>query len=150
MELISADNTREQVYNLTKIPGIAVSHNMLLDILWMAPILDLLDRIPFLSRIRTSPADLRRRIGVFGENYVLGAILGLIFGLLAGYDLKGIATLVIQCAAIVTLFPLIAGLFARALAPVSEAAQEFMQKRFPGRSFYIGTGRSWPVSMPCG
>lgn len=143
MELISADYTREQVYNLTRIPGIAVSHNMLLDILWMAPILDVLDRIPFLGRIHTSPADLRRRIGVFGENYVLGAILGLIFGILAGYDLKGIATLVIQCATIVTLFPMIAGLFARALAPVSEAAQEFMQKRFPGRSFYIGL--DWPV-----
>jgi PTS system galactitol-specific IIC component len=38
---------------------------------------------------------------------------------------------------------LLAGLFARALAPVAEAAQEFMQKRFPGRSFYIGL--DWPV-----
>ncbi|WP_322806612.1 PTS galactitol transporter subunit IIC [Thermanaerothrix sp.] len=142
-ELISADHTREQVYNLTRIPGIAVSHNMLLDIMWMAPVLDLIEKIPGLDKIKTSPADLRRRIGVFGENYVIGAILGLIFGLLAGYDFKGIATLIIQCAAIVTLFPLLAGLFARALAPVAEGAQEFMQKRFPGRSFYIGL--DWPV-----
>jgi PTS system galactitol-specific IIC component len=143
MELISADYTREQVYNLTKIPGIAVSHNMLLDIAWMAPVLDLLDRIPFLKNIKTSPADLRRTIGVFGENHVLGAILGLIFGLVAGYDFRGIATLVINCATIITLFPLIAGLFARALAPIAEGAQEFMQKRFPGRQFYIGL--DWPV-----
>lgn len=143
MELLSADYTREQTYNLTKIPGIAVSHNMLLDALWMAPVMDLLDRIPFLKNIQTSPADLRRRLGVFGENYILGAILGLVFGVMAGYDIKGIATLVIQCATIITLFPLIAGLFARALAPVAEAAQEFMQKRFPGREFYIGL--DWPV-----
>ncbi len=143
LELLSADYTREQVYNLTKIPGIAVSHNMLLDIIWMAPILDLIDKIPGLSKIKTSPADLRRKIGIFGENYILGAILGLIFGLLAGYRLNEIAILMIKCATIITLFPLLAGLFARALAPVAEAAQEFMQKRFPGRSFYIGL--DWPV-----
>ncbi len=143
LELISADYTREQVYNLTRIPGIAVSHNMLLDIIWMAPILDLIEKIPGLDKIKTSPAELRRRIGIFGENYILGAILGLIFGLLAGYSVKDIAILMIKCAAIITLFPLLAGLFARALAPVAEGAQEFMQKRFPGRSFYIGL--DWPV-----
>ncbi|MCX7608482.1 MAG: hypothetical protein N2049_04595 [Anaerolineales bacterium] len=143
LELISADYTREQVYNLTKIPGIAVSHNMLLDIVWMAPILDLIEKIPGLNRIKTSPADLRRKLGIFGENYILGAILGLLFGILAGYSVKDTAILMIKSAAIITLFPLLAGLFARALAPVAEAAQEFMQKRFPGRSFYIGL--DWPV-----
>jgi len=87
LELISADYTREQVYNLTKIPGIAVSHNMLLDIIWMAPILDLIEKIPGIEKIKTSPADFRRRFGILGENYILGAILGLIFGLLAGFCL---------------------------------------------------------------
>lgn len=143
LELISADLTREQVYNLTKIPGIAVSHNMLLDAFWMAPVLDLLEKIPGINNIHTSPADLRRKLGLFGENYILGAILGLLFGLLAGYDYKGVATLVIAGATIITVFPMMAGLFARALAPVAEGAQEFMQKRFPGRSFYIGL--DWPV-----
>ncbi len=143
LELLSADYTREQVYNLTRIPGIAVSHNMLLDIIWMAPILDLIEKIPGIQKIQTSPADLRRKLGIFGENYILGAILGLIFGLIAGYDFKGIVTLMIKCAAIITLFPLLAGLFARALAPIAEGAQSFMQKRFPGRSFYIGL--DWPV-----
>ena len=143
LELFSADLTREQVYNLTKIPGIAVSHNMLLDAFWMGPLLDLIERIPGINNIHTSPADLRKKLGLFGENYVLGAVLGLVFALLAGYDLKGIANLMIQGAAIITLFPLMAGLFARALAPVAEGAQEFMQKRFPGQSFYIGL--DWPV-----
>ncbi len=143
LELLSADYTREQVYNLTKIPGIAVSHNMLLDMAWMGPVLDLLDRIPGLKNIHTSPADLRRRLGVFGENYMLGAMLGLVFSLLAGYTLQQTATLIIQAATIVTVFPMMAGLFARALAPVADAAQEFMQKRFPGRAFYIGL--DWPV-----
>lgn len=143
LELLSADYTREQVYNLTKIPGIAVSHNMLLDMVWMAPVLDLINKIPGLDKIQTSPEDLRRKLGIFGENHILGAILGLIFGLLAGYDIKGIAVLMVQSAAIITLFPLLAGLFARALAPIAEAAQEYMQKRFPGRTFYVGL--DWPV-----
>jgi len=143
LELLSADYTREQVYNLTKIPGIAVSHNMLLDIIWMAPILDLIEKIPGIQKIQTSPADLRRKLGLLGENYILGAILGLIFGVMAGYDFRGVAVMMVQCAAIITLFPMLAGLFARALAPIAEGAQAFMQKRFSGRSFYIGL--DWPV-----
>lgn len=143
LELISADHTREQVYNLTKIPGIAVSHNMLLDIIWMAPILDLIEKIPGIEKIKTSPADFRRRFGLLGENYILGGVLGLLFGLIAGFNFQDIATLIVSCAAILTLFPMMAGLFARALAPVAEGAQEFMQKRFPGKSFYVGL--DWPV-----
>lgn len=143
LELISADYTREQVYNLTKIPGIAVSHNMLLDIVWMAPILDLIERIPALKNIKTSPEDFRRRFGILGENYILGAIMGLLFGVLAGFGIKETAVLVVSAAAILTIFPMMAGLFARALAPVAEGAQAFMQKRFPGKAFYVGL--DWPV-----
>jgi len=143
LELLSADYTREQVYNLTKIPGIAVSHNMLLDIMWMAPILDLIEKIPGIQSLKTSPADFRRRFGILGENYILGGILGLVFGVVAGFNLKDIATLIVSCAAILTIFPMMAGLFARALAPVAEGAQEFMQKRFPGKAFYVGL--DWPV-----
>ncbi|HNK64410.1 MAG TPA: PTS transporter subunit IIC, partial [Anaerolineales bacterium] len=143
LELLSADYTREQVYSLTKIPGIAVSHNMLLDMIWMAPILDLIEKIPGIQNVKTSPADFRRRFGILGENYILGGILGLVFGLVAGFNLKDIATLVVSCAAILTIFPMMAGLFARALAPVAEGAQEFMQKRFPGKAFYVGL--DWPV-----
>jgi galactitol PTS system EIIC component len=150
MEFFSADYTREQVYNLTRIPGIAVSHNMLFDMIWMAPVLDVIDRIPGIDKIETSPADLRRKLGPWGENYVIGALLGLLFGILAGYyegtfleAFAKIGTLVIQCATVITLFPLIAGLFARALAPISEQAQVFMSQRFPGRTFYVGL--DWPV-----
>ena len=37
---------------------------------------------------------------------------------------------------------MVSTLFMKALAPISEAAGEFMKKRFPGKELYIGL--DWP------
>ncbi len=85
---------------------------------------------------------LKEKLGIFGENHVMGFIIGIFIALFAKYDLKSTLTLAVQAATALTLFPMVATLFMKALAPISDAAGEFMKKRFPGKEIYIGL--DWP------
>jgi len=78
----------------------------------------------------------------------MGAILGLLFGLIAyGFQTK-VLMLAVQMAAVMLLIPRIIAIFMRALTPLSEAAREFMQKRFSGRDFYIGLDSAILIGHP--
>lgn len=141
-ELKNADLTQKQIYKITKIPGIACPHSMMLSGILLAPINRLLDFIPGLKNTKIDAAKLKEKIGVFGENHVMGFMVGMLIAIFAKYDIKGILTLGVQGATALTLFPMVAKLFMQALAPISDAAGNFMKKRFPGRDFYIGL--DWP------
>lgn len=142
-ELKLADWTAYMVQDYVKVPGITVTHSTVYGLLIAAPINALLDRIPGLSKLDADPAGLRERFGLFGESIILGFIIGLLFGLLAGYSIQAILSLGVATATALVLLPMMARLFMEALAPISEAAGEFMKKRFPGREVYIGL--DWPI-----
>ncbi len=74
---------------------------------------------------------LKEKLGIFGENHVMGFIIGIFIALFAKYDLKSTLTLAVQAATALTLFPMVATLFMKALAPISDAAGEFMKKKIP-------------------
>ncbi|RKD30520.1 PTS galactitol transporter subunit IIC [Thermohalobacter berrensis] len=141
-ELKNADITQKQVYQITRIPGIALPHSMSMFAVVLAPLNRLLDFIPGLKNADVDAAKLKEKIGIFGENHVMGFIIGILIALFAKYDFKQTLTLGVQAATALTLFPMVAKLFMQALAPISDAAGEFMKKRFPGREFYIGL--DWP------
>jgi PTS system galactitol-specific IIC component len=141
-ELKNADITQKQVYKITNIPGIALPHSMSMFAVVLAPLNRLLDFIPGLKDANIDSAKLKEKIGVFGENHVMGFIIGILIALFARYNFKQTLTLGVQAATALTLFPMVAKLFMQALAPISDAAGEFMKKRFPGREFYIGL--DWP------
>ena len=142
LELKNADLTQKQVYKLTGIPGIALPHAMALQAVILAPINRLLDFIPGLKNAKLDAAKLKEKLGLFGENHIMGFIVGLLIALCARYNFKDTLTLSVQAATALTLFPMVASLFMKALAPISDAAGEFMKKRFPGKEFYIGL--DWP------
>jgi len=142
IELKNADLTQKQVYNLTGIPGIALPHSMALSNVIIAPLNRLLDFIPGINKVKISPELLRDKLGPFGENHVLGFIVGLLIAFAGGYDVPSALTLGVQAATALVLFPMVASLFMQALAPISSAAGDFMKSRFPGRDFYIGL--DWP------
>lgn len=141
-ELKNADLTQKQVYEITKIPGIALPHSMALFAVVLAPLNRLLDFIPGLKDVDIDANKLKQKIGIFGENHVMGFIVGILIGIFAKYDFKQVLTLGVQSATALMIFPMVAKLFMQALAPISDAAAEFMKKRFPGREFYIGL--DWP------
>jgi Phosphotransferase system, galactitol-specific IIC component len=142
LELKNADLTQKQVYKLTGIPGIALPHSMALQAVILAPLNRLLDYVPGINKIKLDAAWLKEKLGIFGENHVMGFIVGILIALFAKYNFKDTLNLGVQAGAALTLFPMVASLFMKALAPISDAAGEFMKKRFPGREFYIGL--DWP------
>lgn len=142
LELKSADLTEKQVQHLTGIPGVSCPHLILFDNIILTPVSWVLDRIPGLDKIKTDPQSLREKIGFLGENHTIGFILGLLIALIGGFDLKSTLATAFVGATGLTLMPKVAALFMEALAPIQEAAGEFMKARFPGHSFSIGL--DWP------
>jgi PTS system galactitol-specific IIC component len=150
LELKSADLTEYQVQHYTGIPGVSVPHLILLDNIILTPVAQLLESIPFFRNVKTDPQGLRDRIGIFGENHIIGFILGFLLALIGAWgdgitsaEWQSIFGVAFVGATGLTLMPKVAALFMEALAPIQEAAAEFMKARFPGRSFSIGL--DWPV-----
>lgn len=143
LELKSADLTEKQVQHMTGIPGVSVPHLILLDNIILTPVDMLVSRIPGINKLKTDPQSLREKIGFLGEYHVIGFILGLLLGIIGRFDLKGILATAFVGATGLTLMPKVSALFMEALAPIQEAAADFMKSRFPGRSISIGL--DWPI-----
>ncbi|GHE12264.1 PTS galactitol transporter subunit IIC [Klenkia taihuensis] len=114
----------------------------------------LFDRTPGLRNLHADPLSIQKRFGVFGESMFLGLVIGLVLGL-AGYgfddpraDSISILTLGINVAAIMLLLPRMVAILMEGLIPVSEAAREFLARKFPGKKFYIGLDAALAVGQP--
>ncbi len=140
-ELKSADFHQYRVEKLSGIPGVTCTHKMVFLAAPMYPVDWVLRKIPALNK-SFDASDLKDKVGIFAENHVLGFILGIIFGILARYDVAGVLTLGVQCATALTLFPVISKYFMQALEPISNAVSEFMQNKFSDRELYVGL--DWP------
>jgi len=80
-----------------------------------------------------------RRFGVLMEPMAIGALVGVLFGILAAYDVKRILELAINVAAVMFILPLCGGLIGRAMEPVSLRLKEIIQRRFPHKTvLYVG------------
>jgi len=147
--LLIADWTAKDVQGFFKIPGVSIPQGWAIT---SVPIIKglnwVVDKIPGLRDIHWDFEGLQKRIGVFGQPIIMGALLGLLFGLIAyGFDTR-VLTLAVQMAAVMLLIPRIIAIFMEGLTPLSEAAREFMQKRFEGREFYIGLDSAILIGHP--
>lgn len=116
--------------------------------LFALPLNWIFERIPEFNKIEADPETVQKKFGVFGESTVLGLIIGLGMGILAGYDLGGILQLGVKTSAVMVLMPRMVSLLMEGLAPISEAANTFVQKRFPGREVNIGMDSALSVGHP--
>lgn len=149
LELKIADAQADRIQKLSGIPGVTCTHKMVFFGAILYPFDWLLRKIPFFNK-KLDAEGLKEKFGIFAENHVLGFILGVIFGIigvLGTHDLEGSAVayvlqLAVRCATALTLFPVISKYFMQALAPISEAVSEFMNKRFKGKTLVVGL--DWP------
>lgn len=142
LELKAGDIWGPEVEKLTGIPGVTVPHFVTLIATILFPIDELLKKIPFFNKPMDADS-LKEKIGIFGENSVMGAIIGFLLGLASGYGVAGALQLAVQAATALTLFPMVSKLFSQALSPISEAISDFMKKKFEGKEVFIGL--DWPI-----
>ncbi|WP_432718681.1 PTS galactitol transporter subunit IIC [Pectinatus frisingensis] len=147
LELITGDLLKERCYEATGIPGVTSPHAMFLQAPYLALINRILDYVPGINKVNIDAAELKKRIGIFGENSVMGFIVGGLIAFLAGYSIKDILITAMSVATAMVLFPTVAKFFMQALAPIADATGSFMKSKFKGRDFYIGL--DWPFLAGC-
>jgi Phosphotransferase system, galactitol-specific IIC component len=149
MQLLLADLTQPMVSKFFDLPDISVTHLMALSPVILAlPLNWLFDRIPGFNKIDASPEKIEKRFGVFGDPLVIGLIIGIGIGTLAGYDVSRTAGLGMEMAAVLKLLPKMISMFMEALTPIAEATQEFTQKHLHGKIVNIGMDAALTVGHP--
>lgn len=99
----------------------------------------LIDKISGVRNIKIDPKTIQKKFGIFGEPMMIGLILGVLLGLLAGYDVKGLLNIGVNLAAVMLLLPRMTRVLLEGLMPISQAVQAFLTKRFPNRKdLFIG------------
>lgn len=142
LELKVADANQKRIEGITNIPGVTCTHYMTLQCSLMYPIEKLLDKIPALRESKLDSNKLKEKIGVFGENSVMGLIVGSLLSILAGYSIGDTLNVGIKVATALILFPMVAKLFMQSLSPISDAASDYMREKFNDREIHIGM--DWP------
>ncbi|BCV19514.1 PTS transporter subunit IIC [Leptogranulimonas caecicola] len=143
LELKISDAFQPTIERITGIPGVTVPHAMMLTATVAYPIERLLEKIPAIENNNADAKWLRKKIGIFGENAVMGFIIGTAMGAIAYRDVQQALTLGVQAATALQLFPMVSKLFMQALSPISDAVGDFMKARFKGRELIIGL--DWPI-----
>jgi PTS system galactitol-specific IIC component len=155
LTLALADWAAPRIQKQYNYPDISFPHGTSAPYALLAfPLNALFDRIPGLKNWKADPDSIQKRFGVFGESMILGLVIGLILGL-AGFgiddprtDIIAILGLGINLAAAMLLLPRMVAILMEGLVPISEAARSFVQKRFPGRKFYIGLDSAVVIGQP--
>lgn len=119
--------------------GIAIPHG---SGPWSAPFAVVVDsilgKIPKIKRININSTKIEEKLGPIGEPVIIGAFLGLVIGILAGYSVGDVLQLAIQMGAVMVLMPTVVKFIMEGLMPIADSAREILDKRFHGKDFYIG------------
>ena len=149
LELLMADLTQPMMSKFFHLPGMSITHIMALSATLLAvPLNWVFDRIPGFNKIEASPEKIEKRFGIIGDPLVIKAILGVVIGLLAGYDVSKTLNLGITVAAVLKLLPKMISMFMESLTPIAEATQKFTQKHLHGKIVNIGMDAALTVGHP--
>ncbi|WP_219884422.1 PTS galactitol transporter subunit IIC [Orenia metallireducens] len=127
-----ADWSAEATEEFSGIKGISISTLSATAYYPIALVTDkVIERIPKINRINGNPEHIQKRLGFFGEPMFIGLLLGIGLGVIAGYDLKEVADLAINIAAVVFILPRMAGILGEGLIPISTGAKNYLLDKFP-------------------
>ncbi|MCP1225356.1 PTS galactitol transporter subunit IIC [Sebaldella sp. S0638] len=148
--MVIADLTAPGLEKYLGLPGVSLPHGFSGAFVPGALVINkILDVIPGINKIELDTDTLQRRFGVFGEPLIIGTVIGLVIGIAAGYNLKGILVLGITLGGVLVLIPKMAAMLMEGLIPISDSAQEFVSKRFKNRGkIYIGLDSAVGIGHP--
>ena len=94
--------------------------------------------VRILKDLDVDPETIQEKFGLIGDPIIIGFVIGVVIGLLAGYDFGGFMTLGVQMAAVLKILPKMVGMFMEGLTPIAEGTQEFCKKYLHGKVVNIG------------
>lgn len=122
-----------------------------------AIILDPLWNLLGLNKVKMTPEVFRDKLGVFGEPTTLGAVLGVLIGVLGNLEALGtlaawgqILTFAIALSAVMTIFPLVTGVFAKAFVPLAEEIDKRRKKNLKEEDADIYDKKRWFLGVDDG
>lgn len=148
--MVLGDYTAPMVEESLGLPGVSLPHGFTTAYAPIAMFFNkIFDMIPGVRDIDINMDNVQKRFGVFGEPILIGTALGFIIGGLAGYDISSLLVLGVSLGAVLVLIPKMAALLMEGLIPISDAASDFVQKRFKNRGkIYIGLDSAVGVGHP--
>ncbi|GHV77998.1 PTS galactitol transporter subunit IIC [Spirochaetia bacterium] len=148
--LVLGDYTAPGLEKYNDLPGISLPHGFTTAFVPGAIVLNkVIDLIPGLNKVEIDMTTLQKRFGVFGEPMLVGTVLGVIIGIVAGKDVTGVLALGITLGAVLVLIPKMAAMLMEGLIPISDAASEFISKNFQNRGkIYIGLDSAVGIGHP--
>lgn len=109
----------------------------------------IIDKIPGVNRIHIDPENVQKKMGIFGEPMMVGTILGVLLGIIAGYDFKHILLLGISIGGVMFILPRMVLILMEGLLPLSEAIKKYLNAKYPGRDdLFIGLDIAVAVGNP--
>lgn len=109
----------------------------------------IIDKIPGVNRIYIDPENVQKKMGIFGEPMMVGTILGVLLGIIAGYDFKHILLLGISIGGVMFILPRMVRILMEGLLPLSEAIKKYLNAKYPGRDdLFIGLDIAVAVGNP--
>lgn len=133
--LIMSEVVAERWSEYYKVKNATINSIHNIETLIPALVLDPLWNLIGINKVKLNPESLKTKLGIFGEPMTLGFLLGMIIGILG--SLKNLASLeawggilgfAMSLAAVMTIFPLITGVFASAFGPLAEAVEKNKKK----------------------
>ncbi|KRL80103.1 galactitol pts, eiic [Ligilactobacillus equi DSM 15833 = JCM 10991] len=136
------DMWSEEIKDMLGYEGVTVTHIETFTAVIMSPINKVMDFIPVFNK-EWDADSLKRKIGILSEPVVMGAIIGLLLGLVGRYGIANSLNLAVTTGAVMAIFPVMAKFFMDALTPFGTTMSDFMKKHVKGREFVIGL--DWPI-----
>lgn len=105
-------------------------------------------KIPGFKKVTADPETIQKRFGIFGEPMIMGLLLGIVIGFLAGYDIGNVFKLGISMGAVMLLMPRMVKILMEGLIPISTVARDYLRDRFKGRDIYLGLDAALAIGHP--
>lgn len=122
-----------------------------------ALILDPLWNLLGINKVKLNPEALKTKLGIFGEPMTLGFILGMVIGILGSIKelthlatWGGIFSFAVALGAVMTIFPLITGVFASAFAPLAQAVERNKKKESESTDAGVIAKKRWFIAVDDG